>query len=249
VSRKALAAPALEAPYDELLDWARAAYGVAFEPVRIDDVGLEFLQIADMEAHLDHLVAAAEPGQALEMPLWAKIWPSALITAHFLRRVAPRPGQPLLEIGAGVGVCGLFAAAFGHETMVSDVTMDALRFARINILHNNLAGRVTVARVNFAGDRLPRRFARIVGSEILYLEALHAPLLDFLQAHLAPEPEAEAFLSCNYLRDPASFFALADPHFRVQTKTIGCKSAEPAEADQAQRHLINIHRLTRKAHA
>jgi hypothetical protein len=235
-------APALEAPYDELLDWARSAYGVAFEPLSIDDIHLEVLQIADMEAHIDHLVAAATD-QGVELPLWAKIWPASLLTSHFLRRLPPIPGLPLLEIGAGVGVCGLFAAAFGHEVLVTDVNLDALRFARINILHNGLGDRATAARAHFAGDVLPRKFTRILGSELLSLEALYAPLLAFLKAHLAAEPEAEAILSCNYLRDPGAFLNLAARDFAIATSTIGCKSAASADDPKPQRYLINIHRL------
>ncbi len=235
-------APALEAPLDELLDWAGSAYGVCFEPLRIDDVHLEVLQISDMEAHIEHLAAAAG-GQGIELPLWSRVWPASLLTSHFLRRLPPLPGRPLLEIGAGVGVCGLFAAAFGHEALITDVNLDALRFARINILHNGLGDRATVARANFAGDLLPRRFTRILGSEVLYLEPLHAPLLAFLKTHLAAEPEAEAILSCNYLRDPKAFLDLASRDFAVATATIGCKSTDAASGENPQRHLINIHRL------
>lgn len=234
-------APPLEAPLDELLDWANAAYGVAFEPLRMDDVRLEVLQIADVPAHVEHLAAAAE-GRGVELPLWSKVWPAALLTSHFLHRLPPRPGRPLLEIGAGVGVCGLFAAALGHEVLLTDVNPDALRFARINVLHNGLADRAAVARASFAGDVLPRRFARILGSEVLYLEPLHVPLLAFLKTHLAADPEAEAILSCNYIRDHQSFLDLAGRDFAVQTATIGCKSAD-CEGDRTQRHLINIHRL------
>ena len=234
-------APPLDAPLDELLDWANAAYGVAFEPLSIDDVRLEVLQIADMQAHIEHLAAAAT-GQGVELPLWSRVWPASLITSHFLRRLPPAPGRPMLEIGAGLGVCGLFAAAFGHEALITDVNPDALRFARINVLHNGLEDRITVARANFAGDVLPRRFLRIVGSEILYLEPLFVPLLTFLRTHLAAEPEAEAILSCNYIRDHQSFLDLASRDFAVQTATIGCKSAQ-REGEETQRHLINIHRL------
>ena len=235
-------APALEAPYDELLDWARGAYGVVFEPLCIDDVRLEVLQIADMVAHLDHLAAAAH-GEGVELPLWSRVWPASLLTSHFLRRLPPQPGRPLLEVGAGVGVCGLFAAAFGHEALITDVNPDALRFARINVLHNGLGDRAAVARANFAGDVLPRRFARIVGAEVLYLEPLHAPLLAFLKAHLAAGPESEAILSCNYLRDPKAFLNLAARDFAIATATLGCKSAAPEPGQPAEHHLINIHRL------
>jgi len=240
-------APALEAPYDELLDWANSAYGVGFEPLSIDDVRLEVLQIADMEAHIEHLAAAAE-GRGVELPLWSKIWPSSLLTSHFLRRLPPLPGRPLLEIGAGVGVCGLFAAAFGHETLITDVNHDALRFARINVLHNGLGDRAAVARANFAGDLLPRRFTRIVGSEILYLEPLFAPLLAFLKTHLAAEPEAEVVLSCNYVRKQKTFLDMAAQDFAISTATIGCKSRPSSEEPKGQHHLINIHRL-RMRHA
>lgn len=241
-------APSLDAPLDELLDWANAAYGVAFEPATVGGVSLEFLQIADMEAHIDHLAAAAGP-ESLKLPLWSKVWPAALVTSHYLKRLVPDPAATILEIGAGVGVCGLFAAAFGHKTLITDINPDALRFTQINILHNGLADRAAAVRADFSQDRLGRRFPLILGSEILYLDDLHRPLVKFLLAHVEPGPESEIILSCNYLRNAKRFFKLADEEFRLATSTIGCKSAGGDQEDRPQRHLINIHRLTVRKHA
>jgi len=46
-------------------------------------------------------------------------------------RPALRPNNSeCLEIGAGIGVAGLFAAAFGYEVTITDIDEYALLFAR-----------------------------------------------------------------------------------------------------------------------
>jgi predicted nicotinamide N-methyase len=238
-------APALDAALDELLQWGGAAYGgVAFEPVSAAGLTLDVLQIADMSAYLDSLVGLAGSEGRVELPLWSKVWPSALVLAHALSRLKDR-SRPVLEIGAGVGVTGLFAAALGFDVLITDVNEDALCFARAAVLKNGLGDRARVARVDFSADRLGRRFSLVLGSEVLYLPDLHAPLINFLLAHLDEAPGSEILLSCNRCRGgTAPFFKLAASFLTRDEKTIGCTA--PGEGGgPPERHLVTIHRLRR----
>ena len=36
-------------------------------------------------------------------PLWAKIWPAAIVLAEYVARLKPEAGKTLLEIGGGLG--------------------------------------------------------------------------------------------------------------------------------------------------
>lgn len=231
----------LDAPLDELLDAARARYDVVFEPVNAAGRTLEILQLADMSGYVEQIADAAGKDETIELPFWAKIWPASMILSHMLAAQQDIAGKTVLEIGAGVGVCGLFAAACGYETLITDIHPDALLFAQINVLHNGLADHASVARADFAEDRLGRRFDYVVGAEVLYIEKLHRGLVKFLSAHVKAEPGAEAILARDYFRKSSRFFKLADKDFRIMCKTLGCKTQE--QDDDEERYLCDLVRL------
>lgn len=232
--------PPLDAPLDELLAYADERYGICFEPVAIGDIKLQILQIADMTAQVDKALAEAGSKGKVQLPFWARIWPTAMLLSYFVQRL-PAEGRTMLEIGAGVGVAGLFAAAHGIRTTITDVHPDALVFAQINVLKNGLADRAEVMACDFAADRLERRFDTILGSEVLYLEDLHRGLVKFLLAHVERAPHAEVILARDFRRKADRFLKLAQDEFTVEEKTIGCKADDPEFG--VQRHLCSIHRL------
>jgi methylase of polypeptide subunit release factors len=61
---------------------------------------------------------------------------------HSIASLAPRPGMRILDIGAGSGAGGLYAAALlraaAPEVVLTDINHTALRFCRINALLNDI---------------------------------------------------------------------------------------------------------------
>lgn len=238
---------------DELLDTVKRKYEVRFEPLTVGDITLEFLQISDMEALVERLSEEAGQG-GLTLPLWARIWPTAILLSYYLRRLEPMrdSGAPkkLLELGAGVGICGLFAAAMGFDVTLTDIHPDALLFCRINILKNGLSGRARALRADFAIDRLGCRFDGIIGSEILYLEDLHRPLVKFLTAHLALHSEAEVLLARDYHRKSSAFSRRATKEFHIDDKILGYReTSTDGDARGGERQLAVITRMRARKHA
>ena len=237
----------LDAPLDELLDFAKSRYTVRFEPVAVAGETLEILQIADLEALVDRLAREAGNGQ-ITLPYWAKIWPAAMLLSHFLPHLGPGEGRSLLELGAGVGVCGLFAARRGFDVLITDINPDALLFSRINILQNGLSDRAHVARADFAADRLGRRFDVILGAEVLYIEDLYRGLCKFLLAHIATDPAAEVVLIKDFTRRAGRFMALAEKEFHIAERVVGYKETDPADG-KPERKLCQVFRLRPRKHA
>lgn len=228
----------LDAPLDELLDYAGSKFEVKFEPVAAGDQTFDILQISNMGEYVEK-IATANTGGDIELPFWARIWPASMMLSHMTMTLAQRDAS-VLEVGAGVGVCGLFAASRGFETVISDVNHDALVFSRINILKNGLEDRASVLAVDFSADRIGRRFDYIIGSEILYMEKTHRGLVKFLLGHLKPEKGAEVILARDFSRKALRFFKLAEKDFHVASKTVGCKSSGD-EGDE--RYLCDIIRM------
>ena len=219
-----------------LLATAAKKYSVEFEDLSVGGQTLRILQIADMRERLDALIRDGALENALtNLPLWAKVWPASLALAHVLN--ARESKGSLLEIGAGCGVVGLAAAACGYQRVViSDINEDALLFARINVLQNNLADRVQVVRLDIKDPEPPTGFDLVVASEILYLEDLYRPIIKFLRRTKAPE----ALLASDHRRFPKRFFKLAEKEFSLGHRQLGLRSKGP---DENEKHLIALHRL------
>jgi 2-polyprenyl-3-methyl-5-hydroxy-6-metoxy-1,4-benzoquinol methylase len=217
-----------DATLDELLAAASAKFNVVFEPVVVDGKRLDILQIADMSAYLDQLASNTQQAP-LVLPFWAKIWPACTLLSFFAKRLPKPESKSLLEIGAGVGLAGLFAAAAGFDVTISDISEDALLFCRVNILKNGLADRARVRKVDFTADKLDQTFDYILGCEVLYHEESYRPLVKFLLRHLKYAPEAEAILSVDCSRGAKKFFDLAEKEFLMQRKVVSYGDKDSAE--------------------
>lgn len=220
---------------DQLLELVSARHAVHFEAVRIGDDVLECLQLSDMEAYIDQRLNLSSPKGGPEtepetgvgidvLPLWAKLWPSSLLLAMYMRRIAPGPDERVLEIGAGLGVAGLFAAKRGFSVDITDIAPEALLFARINALRNGLGDTVRVRSWDFSkeapSESRSERFNRILGSEVLYRETLFEPLLLFFRTHLQSSPTAEILLAANAGRRSVKFFAAAKDYFHISRSIV-----------------------------
>jgi predicted nicotinamide N-methyase len=186
---------------------------------------LRLLQIKDMAAYIEEVVERAPEGR-VRLPYWAKVWEASLVLADFLLSLPQfAPGsspQNVIELGAGLGVPGLFLAAAGHHVTLTDYEPEALEFARATALLNGLGERVRVQGLEWARPDLPERFDAVIGSELFYNPSDCPHLLGLLgelrkegaPAYLAKGPAVQAaqFLAC--LRDE---FEVAEVRRRLRS--------------------------------
>jgi len=238
-----------EASLEELLALARSRFPCDFERLRVGNADLDILQLTDMDAYIESLAEKAAQNLGIQLPYWARIWPTSILLGYYLQN-APHPkGTPLLEIGAGVGLCGLIAAQLGFSVTITDYNEDALLFSQINILKNNLDQKAAVGCVDFTSTSLDQRYPLIVGSEVLYHEETYRPLLKFLLKHIGLSEDAEVVLAKNYKLKARRFFTLAGRDFDIQEKVIGYKESQSANKAESDRHLAQIFRMKPKKHA
>lgn len=232
----------LDQPMDALIDIAVRKFGdVEFEKVVVGDVSLEVLQIKNMQRYIDKLMDQTRSGKKIVLPLWAKVWPSCLILGYTLTQFPFKDGCRVLEVGAGSAINSLVLALRGIDVTVTDVDPDALLFARINALKNGLDDKVVISRTDFTMDSIAGPFDYIVGCEILYDEAVFAPLTQFLSEHLAKEDSAEVFLALDQKRRAQKFFELASERFGMMKSR-----AEYTDEKTGDKNIINLFRLKRK---
>ncbi len=228
---------------DHLLGLVRERFEVSFEDIRIGDICLSILQIQNLEDYIDSLAEQVKEGERLELPFWAKLWPTSLLLSYYLLKLPVKEGSFLLEIGAGFGLCGLVAAMKGHSVILSDIEEDALLFARINVLKNQLEDRCKVIKLDFTKDKIEEDISYIVGSEVLYRQEHYRPLVRFFLRHLS-HPHSRVILAKDYHLKAKKFFNLAKEHFVITEKTMGYK--EKSAKDKVERHLCNILELRKR---
>ena len=145
-----------------------------------------------------------------QFPLWTKIWEASLVLAHRLAATPPVAGQRWLELGAGIGVVGIAAAAFQHDITITEYDPHALNFIRANAYLN----------------QCPQD--RIVGSELIYNEK-DFPALGALFKSLL-KPNGEILLAGEVRQTNRAFLDLMQTDFHIEIARNTLRSDERAIA-------------------
>jgi predicted nicotinamide N-methyase len=145
-------------------------------------------------ADTDRLLDDAESDPEQHLPYWAEIWPSGIALADMaLARADELAGQPVIELGSGLGITAAAALAAGARLLAADYSTVSLTLCRHNALAN--AGREpqTVA-INWReppqdlldrADAL-RGYPIILAADVLYEPRDIAPMLAITWRLLAP---------------------------------------------------------------
>ena len=104
-----------------------------------------------------------------------------------------RPGDHVVDLGAGVGAAGLALAARVGETTVTLVERDPAlaALARENADRNDMAGRVQVAELDVADPREAFAAAGLAGGTIDWV-MMNPPFNDPAQTNASPDPARRA---------------------------------------------------------
>jgi predicted nicotinamide N-methyase len=136
--------------------------------------------VADLERHVDRdaLLRADDPP---DPPYWAHCWSGARVLAE---RVPPHAGR-VLEVGCGLGLPGIVAAARGARVVFADRVAAPLAFVRASLDANRLdAAGLVGADVLDAPWR--GCFDLVLAAEVVYDRATFGPLAAALRGSLAP---------------------------------------------------------------
>ena len=124
-------------------------------------------------------------------PYWALPSPAAVMLAEYvIGHVEPSP-DPVLELGAGLGIVGISLSMAGHRVVVTDYDEDSLAFARASAKLNG----VELHAVQPLDWRSPPSdsYALIVGSDVAYERRSLQPIAALLAACL--KSSGKAFIS------------------------------------------------------
>ena len=132
------------------------------------------------------------------LPYWVELWPSAVALARVVAR-RPLTGRRVLELGCGLGLPALAAAAAGGRVLATDWSADAVAMAARNAEHNALELGTAVFRWDADPAALGPPWPLVLASDVLYERRNVAPLLSLL-------PRATAARGEVWLADPGRTF-------------------------------------------
>jgi predicted nicotinamide N-methyase len=113
------------------------------------------------------------------MPYWAELWPAGLALADALPDGLA--GVRVVELGCGLGVPSLVAAARGAQVTAVDWAADAIELLRANAAGNNLA----LDLVHADWREFDGRFDLALAADVLYEARNVEPLVELL-SRIAP---------------------------------------------------------------
>jgi methyltransferase-like protein 23 len=117
-------------------------------------------------------------------PYGIVLWPAAIALANELaaRAVA---GKRILELGAGTGLPGIVAASLGARVVQTDRQELVLHVCKQNAERNGVTS-IEHRTADWTAWGDTERYDLIIGSDILYAEAVHPHLRHIFATNLAP---------------------------------------------------------------
>jgi predicted nicotinamide N-methyase len=146
------------------------------ERLRVGDVELDLLRPEAPDALIDEHAFAVDEF----LPYWAELWPAATALAAALPEVA---GLRVVELGCGLGLPSLVAAARGAEVTAADWARDAVELLERNAARNGLT---LTAVVRDWRDPWEARFDLALAADLLYERRNVEPVLARLR-EVAPQ--------------------------------------------------------------
>lgn len=198
----------------EIVKRLRRNYRVGFEPYKVRDISLDLLKVTDLE----HLLGDKDPfADVSSFPFWIKLWEAAMVLSEVMAVMEPDREKRVLELGAGIGVPGLVAAARGFQVTLSDYEPHILDFQRVSAMANNLDN-VDFKIINWKKPPDLPAFDIILGAEILFRDEFFEPLLKVFNHYL--KPGGEIYMAHDSRRQSLPrFLNLAQKDYEIGTRS------------------------------
>ena len=205
-------------------------------PITLGEITLLLPELAKPEEYIQVCLARGIAGGGL--PYWTKIWPASIMLASLVANMPLKPGDKVMELGAGMGLPGLVAAGRGCKVLLTDLDHDALEFARAAAELNGLGDIVSVRSLDWSAppDDLGE-YSTILAAEILYRPGSFDMLAGLLRKLV--HREVNAYLSHQKEHMSLTFFNNLGDDFIIRQKTQILRGDEPAQ--------ILLHNLRRNA--
>lgn len=118
------------------------------------------------------------------LPYGVTLWTSAIALAHHIAASGEDfRNRRVLELGSGTGLPGIVAASRGSTVMQTDRNELVMSLARRNILLNDVKT-IEQRSVDWTDWSISEKYDWIIGSDILYGDAMHTHLRRIFETNL-----------------------------------------------------------------
>lgn len=188
-------------------------YELEQTPISINGKRLELYRVKNIEPIINDLANKGEECIS-HFPFWVKVWESSIVLAAHLINMDIESGKEILEIGAGMGVVGLFLGLLRHRVTITDYNDDALELLRMNVKHNQLDN-VSVRKLDWNFPDLTGKFDIICGSELVYNNKHTKPIIRLFKDYL--KTDGTIFMSHDIERmSMISFIETVSGQFKIE---------------------------------
>ena len=208
-------------------------YELEVMPIAIGGKRLELYGVSNWDIFVERL---EREGQAYvkDFPFWVKIWEASIVLTDHLASLDTGKKRNVLEIGAGMGITGLFLGAMGHNVTITDYEESALTLLQLNVEHNGLEN-IRVEKLDWHNPDLDGTYDVICGSELIYKKEHIQPIIDLFKKYL--KSDGTVFLAHDLRRQcVVKFTEMVSVVFEMQNVVKTMKGADAI-------HKILIHTL------
>ena len=139
----------------------------------------------DIDAILDLPITAERFARDEYLPYWAQPWPSSAMLAEEILNSEPGGGRSAVDLGCGLGLVALAAAARGWSVTAGDYDADALAFAERNAALNGLRLRQTL-RIDYREPAPQAAYDAVFAADLLYERRKGEPVAAWIAGALRP---------------------------------------------------------------
>ncbi len=166
--------------------------------------------VDDPDALLDHITEAEYYANDERMPYFGTIWPAAESLAAKVLAGPPLDGMRVLDLGCGLGACGLAAARRGARVTFLDWEPRSLKIVEANA-RAQVPPLPSIERVVADWRKPPpmEPFDLVLGADVLYEQRNGPAVAAFLARHLAVGAEA-------WISDPGRLHSRSFPSLAQQ---------------------------------
>jgi predicted nicotinamide N-methyase len=180
--------PALRARHADL---ARR-YDLKYFTIEWQGYAISFCAVENIDRLFDELLAKGDDHEDVKderIPYWADVWPSALGLSRFLSEARPwQPGQRVLELGAGLGLVGMFTARWGLPSVITDYLPEAVEMMQF-IADLNRLPNASFRPLDWREPDPTLTADWLLAADVAYEERAFEPLIDCFRQMLRPGGE------------------------------------------------------------
>jgi predicted nicotinamide N-methyase len=142
---------------------------------------IQIVTVRDLEQHVDRDRLLHD--ESVVPPYWALVWGGARVVADHLVTSVACAGRTVLDVGCGLGLVSLVAAARGARVTAIDREPAPIEFVRASAALNRLSVEALTGDVTMP---MARRFDLVIAADLLYERSEFERLASALAALVAP---------------------------------------------------------------